>query len=106
MNHEPEIYNAADPKKVRAAHKKEIRGREREIEDLRYVLRSSQGRRVIWGLLCKCHAFASVFDPSGSKVYYNAGKQDIGHWMLSEIQEVDPNKLIEMMIEEKDEKNV
>lgn len=98
-----QVYNAADPKAVKAARKKELRGRDREVEDLRFVLKSPQGMRVIWNMLCKCGAFQSVLHSSGSMVYYNAGKQDLGHWLLSEVQEVDPNKLIEMMIQSKEE---
>lgn len=103
---EPMVSNASDKKQVKEARKKEARGRDREIEDMRSVLRSREGRRVIWRLLEQCSVFGSVNHSSGSQVYYNVGKQDIGHYLMKEIVETDENKLIEMMRENKEEENV
>lgn len=104
--HEPLVTNASDRKQVKNARSKELRGRDREIEDMRKVLSMREGRRVIWRLMAKCRTFQSVFDASGSRVYYYSGQQDIGHFLLDEITATDENKLIDMMRENKEEENV
>lgn len=100
---EPVVQNASNKKQVKAATQKEKRVRDRELEDLRAVLLSREGRRFVWRLLSFCKVFGTVFHSSGSQVYYNAGQQDVGHFVLSEVTAVDENKLIEMMREEKEE---
>ncbi len=102
---EPLVSNAGDKKQVKAARAKELRGREREIEDMRFILKSRQGRRFLWRLMGMCRVFGSVYDSSGSRVYFNAGQQDIGHMIMTEVIEADEYKLIEMMKEEKEEAN-
>lgn len=102
---EPLVTNAADKRQVKEARKRETRSRDRELEDIRAVLKTREGRRFYWRLMERCRAFSSVFDASGSKVYYNAGQQDIGHFLIAEMSEVDPNILVLMMKEERDEAN-
>lgn len=98
--------NAASPKNIKAKGSREERLRQREVDDLKVVLSSIHGKRLIWRLLSKCGTFQSVHHPSGSQVYYNAGKQDLGHFLMTEIVEADPPKLIEMMVNAKDFENV
>lgn len=102
---EPLVTNASSKKQVKAAHAKELRGRDREIEDVRHVLRTKEGRRFYWRLMAKCKSFESILHPSGSMLYYQAGQQDIGHFLLGELVATDENKLIEMMIEAKEFEN-
>lgn len=78
------VKNASSEAQVKRAENKEKLLRERELEDLNYVMSSQQGRRLMWRLLGHCKVFESVFETS-AKIHYNSGKQDVGHYIMSEI---------------------
>lgn len=86
-----------------AADRQQIQ-RDKEMNDLRWVLSDPRGRRFIWRLIGWCKVFESIFDPSGSKAFYNSGRQDIGHRVQLEVCEADQNRYYEMMTEAKGNK--
>ncbi len=79
--------------------------REEELNDLRVILKLPEGRRIIWRLLGHCSVFESIWDPS-SRIHKNAGRQDVGHFILGEVTEADDESLLKMMKEAKDKKGV
>lgn len=88
--------NAADEEQVSKARKTEKQKHELELADMRKLLGFPEGRRVLWKYLSACGVFNSIFEQS-SKIYYNAGQQDLGHRIMADIVEADSNALIEMM---------
>jgi hypothetical protein len=98
----PEVKNAADAVQVKAAAEKELRGRERDMNDLRHVLNDVRGRRFVWKLLGHCRTFESIFEAS-AKIHYNSGRQDVGHYLLAEIGEANEEALFVMMRESQKE---
>jgi hypothetical protein len=102
----PLVRNAASEKQVKAATFEDEERRRQETNDLRQVLSSKEGRRVMWRFLSFCRAFASVWD-SSAKIHYYAGQQDVGHFLISEIEEADQDAFFLMMKEAKEKmKNV
>ena len=69
-----------------------------ELEDLRAVLNTPQGRSVLWRILSKCKTFNTIWHAS-SLIHYNAGQQDIGHWLMAEISETGEESLMVLMKE-------
>jgi hypothetical protein len=98
--------NASTPKQVKKQVSREERLRRRQMDDIAAVLSSIHGRRLLWRLLTECGVFKSVHHQSGSQVYYNAGKQDVGHFLMAEVIETDPKKFMEMQTEAKDYEHV
>lgn len=96
------VANAADRGQVRRASRSERDLRERDLNDLRSVLSISEGRRVLWRVLSHCSVFESVFHPSNSQQSHNSGRQDVGHWLMSEIGEAGQSSLFQMMQEAKE----
>lgn len=96
------VENAADEVEVSNAAETIKRKTLSEREDFRYILKSPQGRRVLWRILGHCKVFESIYHGS-SLIHYNAGKQDVGHFLLSEIINTDEMALIKMMQESKEE---
>lgn len=96
------VKNAASEKQVKSAEKKEQLKEDQEIHDLKFVLETAQGRRVFWRLMEQCKVFSSVWEGS-AKIHYNAGQQDVGHFIMSEIVRADEKYLFEMMKENKKE---
>jgi hypothetical protein len=89
------VRNASDAKQVKRGKESEARRQEREVAELRDVLRTIEGRRVLWRFLEKCGVFESIMETS-ARIYYNAGKQDLGHYLLGEIGKADANAYILM----------
>ena len=93
------VANAADATQVKAARKTRKRTRTTEVEDLRAVLAIQSGRRVLWRILTQCGTFKSTAASDSSLMAYNAGRQDIGHFLLSEITHANPDLLPQLMSE-------
>jgi hypothetical protein len=96
------VKNAASEKQVKKAEKVEVSKRDQQLNDLRSVLNTPSGRRVIWRFLEKCRVFNTIWEAS-AKIHYNSGQQDIGHYIMSEIVDADERFLLEMMKENKKE---
>lgn len=93
-------HNAADESQVRSVGKKIDDQRLQELNDIKTVLATVSGRRLMWRLMGKCRTFSSVWEAS-AKIHYNAGQQDLGHFIMAEIVEADENLLFKMMKEQK-----
>jgi hypothetical protein len=92
------MRNAADPEQVKEAAIRERHGRELELEDLKGILATPQGRRFVWRLLEEARVFNSVWHNS-ALIHYNAGKQDFGHLILADVMEASSDALTLMMRE-------
>lgn len=91
--------NAGDAEQVKQAGTRADRRRARELEDLIALLDTPQGRRVLWRLLDHCGAFQSVFAETDARTNYNAGRQDVGHFLLAEIGEARVDAIVQLMTE-------
>lgn len=94
---EPLVKNAADEEQVKKAARKEKSEEDRFQNAMLDMLDSKPGRLVLWKILEHCRVFGSVFQEG--RVEYNAGKQDVGHFLMGKITEARPEALIEMMRE-------
>lgn len=98
----PLVTDAADKKQIKNAEQKEKLSRDQELSDLAIVGATKEGRRFLWRLLEKCKVFESVWENS-ARIHFNAGQQDLGHFVMSEITECDQKILFQMMTENKKE---
>jgi len=96
------VKNAADEQQVKNAQSKQLTKRDLDLNDMRAVLNTAQGRRVLWRLMEECKVFNSIWETS-AKIHYNSGKQDLGHFIMAEIVEADEKFLFDMMKENKKE---
>lgn len=97
------VKNAADKKQVKRAKQTETFKRENEIEDMRVVLSSPHGRRVIWRYLELCGVFRYGFEDDPRFETFMAGKRDIGGRILADLTDVDPALFGDMCKEMKQE---
>jgi len=96
---EPMVKNAADPKQVRHAGRKERDARGRELDDLRVVLSTVEGRRLMWRLLSWSGYLQNPTHQRGDMTHQNIGRADCGRFLLSEIVELDEKIYLQMMQE-------
>lgn len=91
------VRNAADPAQVRDARKRERRSAKRELDDMRAVLATDAGKRVLWRILDHCSPFATALGATDAITNFNVGRQDVGHFLYAQITEASPDAFIAMM---------
>lgn len=95
------VGNAADEEQVKDAGEKIARGRERELNDLRAVLSTVQGRRFVWRYLEACGISNSSFDQNPHRTYFLEGQRNIGLKLQADVAEAEPAAYLTMMKEAK-----
>lgn len=100
MSEKSFVKNAADPKQVQRAGEKAVRGREREISDILWILSDPRGRRFFWRYLGICGVFRQSFT-GNSTTFFNEGERNVGLKLLSDLNDARPEAYIEMMKEAK-----
>lgn len=94
------VKNAADPEQVKEAADKEKFKREHEIDDVRYILASQQGRRFIWKYLDFCGVFRTSFT-GNSETFFKEGIRNVGLKILADLNEADPMAYVKILDENK-----
>lgn len=97
MNHSV-VKNAASAKQVKKAKSAEKRNETEAIDDLRFILKTHQGRNVLWKIMTDCKVFNHIWEPS-AKIHYNAGQQALGQKLMADIVEAGEEYLFLMMKE-------
>ena len=75
--------------------------RERELNDLRWLLGHPQGRRIVSRLLDKTGVHRSSFNTSGSVMAFNEGRRDTGLFLMAELIEASPSGYMNVLNEYK-----
>ena len=78
-----DIYNTEERKKKESAEAK--RTREKELSDLRRILRTSEGRRFVWRLWSRCGIFRNPFNPNSNQHSFNSGRMSVGQELLNDV---------------------
>ena len=82
-------FQTSNDKMVKNRKRRERRAAERRKNDLKQVMTSVEGRRVIWAVLADAGVYRACFtQPNAMVVSFNEGMRNIGLKMLSELQEV------------------
>lgn len=96
--------NAADPRQIRKAGQKERLAKQGELNDLRAVLETRPGRRVVWRQLQRAGVFRTSFAQGiPDRTAFNEGRRDMGLALLAEIHELDPTLYVTMAKEASDD---
>lgn len=101
MSEKALVGNAADEKQVKEAGEKVKRGRERELNDLRSILSTVQGRRFVWRFLEVCGINKCSFADDPHKTSFLEGQRNVGLRLQADIMDAEPNAYVTMMKESK-----
>lgn len=99
---EPKPFDAGDEKQVRKRKTKAQLAREREVEELRVLLKTKPGRDLLWRVLSQCKIYTFDFLPDGNQLYFDHGKRSIGGWLLQEVFTADAGAYTLMQSEAKE----
>ncbi|MCY1396710.1 hypothetical protein D9M71_116920 [compost metagenome] len=91
--------NAGEQNAQDQARKQEKLARQQEINDFRWLMSDPRGRRLMWRVMGKCRLFQPSFDPHGGITNFNEGQRNVGLFLLSEINDVCPQRYAEMAAE-------
>lgn len=76
--------------------------REQEMDDIRFLMDSVQGRRFLWRILEKGNIFGPSYTPNGGNIFFNDGMKNVACFVLQEIMEECGDQFIIMMNEDKE----
>lgn len=83
----------------KAEEKKRDLKRQLELEDVKYISQSQQGRRFLWRLLNHCSVYGSIFNTNALTQSHNSGRQDVGHFVQGELVQASPENYLKMQNE-------
>lgn len=99
----PFVANASNPSQVKEAGDKVKRIRDRELENLRVLLSTPQGKEFVWGVLEFCGIFKDSMTGS-SMTFYNEGRRSVGLKVLADVTKASPQAFVQMMMDNEKEK--
>jgi hypothetical protein len=85
-----------------AADSKALRDRmaaEREAADIRWLMESEQGRRIVWRLLNQSGVFRSSFSSDALAMAFAEGNRNTGLQLMAQVHELCPDMYPEMVRE-------
>ncbi len=90
---------AALDAETEADEAKAARKREQQVEDLKWLLAHAQGRRIMARIFDRTGIRRTPFHTSGSQMSFNAGAQNVGLWLESEVLEAAPDAYMRLLKE-------
>lgn len=98
--------NQYDPmalaEQAEAADSKALKDRmaaESESSDIRWLMESAQGRRIVWRMLNRTGVFRSSFSSDALAMAFAEGNRNIGLQLLAQVHELCPDLYPEMVRE-------
>ena len=83
---EPVKEDAGDREKVKAAEKKRKLARRLELENLRKMLSTYEGREFVWRLLERCGVSCTSFRGEDThRMAFQEGQRNVGLWTTEEV---------------------
>lgn len=73
--------------------------RDQIVLDLEELLSIPQGRRVLLRLLERCGVYRNAFSIEGETTALRLGEQNIGLWLIAQIEEVGPTEYPKLLLE-------
>lgn len=101
MSRDPLVTNASDKKQIDEAGKKRKQKDSEEVTDLREMLSTAAGRRVLWRVLEVCRAEQISFSTNALQMAFNEGHRNVGIQLKAQIAIASP-EMWSLMQEEAD----
>ncbi len=93
--------NASDPEQVKDAQRKAERIRNQQLNDIKKVMSSVEGRRLIWRQLSAARFFEVRFSENSLRMAFNEGNANQAAWLMADIDAACPELFDQMRREAK-----
>ena len=104
MDHDPTDINGQASAKADQAKRAKL-ARETEVEDMKWLMSSKRGRRIVWGLLERAGVFRLSFNTNAMQMAFSEGGRNAGLYLVAMINTHCPEQYQAMLQEQKDERN-
>lgn len=91
-------FDASNKQEVKRAEQKAKNQRDTEMADLRRLVSTKWGRRVVWRILEKSGQHRTSFT-GNSTTFFNEGQRNIGLWLVDEVLSADTDAYLAMIKE-------
>lgn len=99
-------YDASDPKSVNTARRKAGRRKASELEVVRTIMSTVQGRAWMYAILESCMIYGNPFVPGQPDATgFNLGQANVGKRLLGDIMNSAPENYLKMCNEAKSNQN-
>jgi hypothetical protein len=78
--------------------KEEKNALNQEIDDIRAILASKEGKRVMWRILEYCGLYRNSFAPQAKMTDFNCGVQSVAQWLIDECISANPKATGDLII--------
>jgi len=73
--------------------------RDQQAEDIQWLMRSEQGRRIAWRLLERTQVHRTPFAGHDATTNFNCGERNVGQWFLDEVCTHSPESYLQLLKE-------
>jgi hypothetical protein len=91
-------YNASNEQEVKNATLSDKNKRDTELDDLRQLLNTKWGRRLVWRILEQTGQHRTSFT-GNSTTFFNEGQRNVGLWLVDEVLLADTKGYVRMISE-------
>lgn len=102
-NYDPTDLRGQDKQKQELADRERI-ARDTQIADVKWLMSSRRGRRIMWRLLDLAGPFRLSFDMNAMKMAFNEGQRNLGNQLFNEVMTHCPEQYPAMVKEQQDGK--
>jgi hypothetical protein len=101
------MLDLVDRERQDKIEKRDRRGRDRELSDLRFVCKSVEGRRMCMAILEDAGIFRDAFcGDQTNRTNYNLGRQSVGRNLYYDLLEACPDRVLQMQQEKDAEEKI
>lgn len=100
QDHDPFDLRGQERAKAEQGDKAKLQ-RHNEAEDMKWLMGSKRGRRIMWRLLEKTRIFRSSFT-GNSETFFNEGMRNVGLMLMAQINETCPEQYTNMVQEQQE----
>jgi hypothetical protein len=94
------IKNVADESQVKKGEQQSRLKRKEELNDVRFILETVQGRRFLTRVINFCVLDNNPYDNHAVKMAFNCGNQNVAQFLQKEIKEANSSGYLQMLKEE------
>ena len=96
--HDPTDLQAQEAARAAQAQRDQLAA-EQELDDVKWLMGSKRGRRIVWRQLTKAAVFRTSFSPVAMEMALNEGRKQEGYRLLGLVHAAAPNLYSTMVAE-------
>lgn len=99
-NYDPTDLRGQETEQKETAARNRV-ARDLEIADVKWLMSTERGRRILWRILDRAGVFRISFHTNAMQMAFNEGNRNLGNWLFNEVMQLCPEKYPVMLEEQK-----